>query len=376
MQRAFAAAMSIDTDPGSAAGEVIGAVLEQLGGVSPELAILFVSGGHVEHLGDLAAAVHATLDPGVALAVSAGGVLGGAREAERGAGVSLWAGATGPVRSVRLEAFDRSTMLGLPDDLELGETMLVLADPLTFPVDSLFEAVPAGVAVVGGLIAGAGDVGGPRLWIDGIEHTNGAVGVRFPPGVVEPIVSQGCRPVGEPWVVTRSDHHLIHELAGRPAAERLDELIASLSVRDRHAAARGLHLGLVADGRRDEFTSGDFLVRGVLGIERTTNAVAVGADVDVGQVVQFHVRDPESAGSDLVELLSADGHLFDGALVFTCRGRGTQLFDEPHHDAVLVTECTDGGVAGMFCGGEIGPVADRNALHEFSATVLGFRQLR
>jgi len=106
MQRPFAAAMSVDADPGGAAGEVIGSVLEQLGGVPPDLAVLFVAGSHAEHLADLVAAVHATLDPGVALAVTAVGVLGGAREAESGPGLSLWAGVTGPVRPVRMEAFE------------------------------------------------------------------------------------------------------------------------------------------------------------------------------------------------------------------------------------------------------------------------------
>ena len=376
MQRPFAAAMSIDADPGSAAGEVIGSVLEQLGGLSPDLAVLFVAGSHVEHLADLVSAVQATLEPGVALAVSAMGILGGAREAERGPGLSLWAGVTGPVRPVRMEAFDRSTMLGVPEDFVDGETMLLLADPFSFPVDALFDIVPSSVAVVGGLVSAAGEAGGNRLWIDGVEHRNGAIGVRFPAGVVVPIVSQGCRPIGEPWVVTRSDKHLIHELAGRPASERLNELIASLSVGDRLAASKGLHIGVVANDHRDEFTQGDFLIRGVLGIEQSTNAVAVGDLVDVGQVVQFHVRDPASAGADLVEMMNVDGAGFDGALVFTCNGRGTRLFPEPHHDAVLIGEFTDGGVAGMFCAGEIGPVGKRNALHGFTATVLGFRQLR
>lgn len=372
--------MSVDADPAGAAGEVIGAVLEQLGGVPPDLVVLFVAGSHAEYLADLVSAVQATLDPGVLLAVSAVGVLGGARETERGPGLSLWAGVTGPVRPVRIEAFDRSTMLGVPEDLVAGETLLVLADPFSFNVDALFELVPPGVAVVGGL-ASAGETTGNRLWLDGTEHRNGAIGVRIPEGVAIPVVSQGCRPIGEPWVVTRSDQHLIHELAGRPAAERLNELIASLSLSDKHAASRGLHIGLVANDHRDEFTQGDFLIRAVLGIEQSTNAVALGDVVDVGQVVQFQVRDPQSAGADLADMLSVgteagNGTGFDGALVFTCNGRGTHLFPEPHHDAELVEEFTDGGVAGMFCAGEIGPVGERNALHGFTATVVAFRQLR
>lgn len=374
MQRRHAAAMSIDGDPGLAAGEVIGAVLEQLGGQPPDLAVLFVSGAHVEHLGDLVAAIDATIHPASTLAVSAVGVLGGAREIERGPAVSLWAGLIGPVRPLRIEAFDARTLLGVPDDLSIGETLLLLADPFSFPVDTLFEALPHGVGVVGGLASAASEPGGNQLWLDGVEHRGGAVGVVLPPGAATALVSQGCRPIGDPWVVTRADRNIIVELAGRPAAERLEALLASLSVEDRQAASRGLHLGVVANDHRDEFAQGDFLIRGVLGFERSTNGVAVGDVVEPGQVVQFQVRDPASASSDLVRVIG-DAEPLDGALVFTCNGRGTQLFPEAHHDAATVEEFTQGGVAGMFCAGEIGPVGSRNALHGFTATVLAFRQL-
>jgi small ligand-binding sensory domain FIST len=375
MHRPFAAAMSVSTDPATAAGETIGAVLEQLAGSRPDLAVLFVAGTHVEHMDDLVSAVNATLRPETLLAMSAVGVVGGGREVERGPGVSLWAGATGPVRGVRMEALDRSTVLGCPDDLRTGETLLMVADPYSFPVERLFDDLPAGVGVVGGLASAAGEPGGNRLWLDGAEYRDGAVGVVFPPGTVTTIVSQGCRPVGQPWVVTRSNQGLIHELAGRPAIERLNRVIESLSPKDRLAASRGLHLGIVANDLADEFTQGDFLIRGVMGIEQSTRAVAVGDAVEVGQVVQFQVRDPDSAGIDLVEMLGADGPGIQGALVFTCNGRGTRLFGEPHHDAERVTEVTEGGVAGMFCAGELGPIGARNAVHGFTATVVAFRQL-
>ncbi len=274
-----------------------------------------------------------------------------------------------------MEAFDRSTILGVPDDLSAGETLLLLADPFSFPMETLFAGLAEDVHVVGGLASAAGEPGGNRLWVDGTEHRDGAVGVIFPPGVVAPIVSQGCRPVGQPWVITEAERNLIHALAGRPAVDRLHEVIESLSSADRLAAARGLHVGIVANDQTEEFAQGDFLIRGVLGIEQSTQAVAVGDAVEVGQVVQFQVRDPESASNDLSAMLADSGSSYGGALVFTCNGRGTHLFPEPHHDATKVVEVTDGGVAGMFCAGELGPIGRRNALHGFTATVLAFREL-
>lgn len=373
--RSFAAAMSASPDPGAAAGEVIGAVLEQLGGSTPDLAVLFVSGAHVASIGDIVAAVQAMVEPQALAAVTAVGVLGGAMEVENGPGISLWAGVTGPVRTVRMEAFDRSTILGVPDDLVAGSTLLLLADPFSFPVETFFDELIDGVQVVGGLASAGSEPGGNRLWLQGTEYRDGAIGVVFPPGIATAIVSQGCRPVGQPWVVTRAEQNLIHELAGRPAIERLQELIESFSSVDRLAAARGLHVGIVANDQSEQFTQGDFLIRGVLGIEQSTQAVAVGDRVDVGQVVQFQVRDPDSASVDLEAMLARHGSTVDGALVFTCNGRGTHLFPEPHHDAAMVAEAAEGGVAGMFCAGEVGPIGRRNALHGFTATVLAFSEL-
>jgi small ligand-binding sensory domain FIST len=196
------------------------------------------------------------------------------------------------------------------------------------------------------------------------------VGLFIPPGVpVRAVVSQGCRPVGEPLVVTRSVGNLLEEIAGRPALDRLMEAAEAASPEDRSLMARGLHIGLVIDETRERFEQGDFLIRNVLGADRSRKAVAVGAEVDVGSTVQFQVRDAESADLDLHATL-ADAEA-GGALVFTCNGRGTHLFDEPHHDATVVSEHLYGGaVAGMFCAGEIGPIGGRPFVHGFTASVL------
>jgi small ligand-binding sensory domain FIST len=170
--------------------------------------------------------------------------------------------------------------------------------------------------------------------------------------------------------VTKSVGTLIEELASEPALPRLLRTIEGLDVRDRNLAARGLHLGRVVDERKDVYERGDFLIRNVLGALREREAVAVGDEVDVGSIVQFQVRDADSADEDLRELLA--GRAASGAVVFTCNGRGTHLFGEPHHDAEVVAAVADGATAGMFCAGELGPVGSRSWLHGFTASVLLF----
>jgi len=189
---------------------------------------------------------------------------------------------------------------------------------------------------------------------------------------VDAVVSQGCRPIGSPMVVTNGDGSMIHELAGRNALERVEEVLRRLPPDDIAMAQHGLHLGRVIDERKAEFARGDFLIRNVLGADRATGSVAVGDDVEIGATVQLQVRDAASADEDLRELMA--GRHAGGALLFTCNGRGMHLFGTPDHDAGVLAHQLDGApVAGMFCQGEIGPVGTRNFLHGFTASVALFR---
>jgi small ligand-binding sensory domain FIST len=201
------------------------------------------------------------------------------------------------------------------------------------------------------------------------------VGVILPPGVaVATVVSQGCRPVGRPYTVTRAEGHLLQELGGQPALQRLQDLAGELPAADRQLLSQGVHLGRVIDEHKLDFERGDFLIRGVMGVEQATGALAVGDELEIGATVQFQVRDATSADEDLRALLS--GRSAEAALVFTCNGRGVNLFGVPDHDASIVSELTgSSAVSGMFCAGEVGPVGGKTFLHGFTASVALFREL-
>jgi len=198
------------------------------------------------------------------------------------------------------------------------------------------------------------------------------VGVFLEGVDVETVVSQGCRPIGDAFVVTRAERNFVEELGGKPAMARLQELAANATDDERELLQRGLHMGLVVDEHKAEFVRGDFLVRNVLGADQESGAVAVGDRVSVGQTVQFHVRDAAAADEDLREMLA--GVDARAALVFTCNGRGRHLFGVPDHDAGLVDQLLGPiPAAGAFCAGEIGPVGGRNFLHGFTASLALFR---
>ena len=374
----FASALSEHPLTAQAVGEVAGAVLEKVGR-TPDLAVLFLTPHHGGALEDAAGAVRSILEPAALLGCAAVAVAGIGREVEDGPAVTLWAGSFGPVVPVRLEArMDPlgATIVGWPDELPFAPSALVLlADPFTFPPEALFELIDRecpGLPVVGGMASAARGPGGNRLAFGDQVTSTGAVGVFVGPGVeLTTVVSQGCRPIGTPLVVTKSQGSIVEELAGEPPLHRLIEQANQLPEEEVRLINQGLHVGLVIDEHKDLFGRGDFLIRNVIGADRETGAIQVGDEVQIGTTVQFQVRDARSADEDLREMLA--GHEAGGALLFTCNGRGTNLFPQPDHDAGVIKELLGPvPLAGFFAAGELGPVGGRNFIHGFTASVVLF----
>lgn len=375
----YAAALSEHPLATHAVGEVVGQVLEALG-PAPDLAVLFVTDAHAGALEDVAGAVRALLRPTTLIGCTTVSAVGPGREVEERPAVSLWAGNVGPAAPVRLvvaPTAGASAITGWPASPPIEPAaLLLLADPSTFPteqfLDGLRDQVGDPIPVVGGVASAGAGPGAVRLVLDGQVLRGGAVGVLLGERAeVASVVSQGCRPVGQPFTVTRAEGRIVYELGGRPALERVQELVDGLGPDDRELLRQGVHLGRVIDEGPLDPGRGDFLVRTVLGADRDNGAIAVGDTVEVGATVQFQVRDANSADQDLRELLAA--RTADGALVFTCNGRGRRLFGESDHDAEVVAELLDDPpTAGMFCAGEIGPVGPRNFLHSFTASVVLF----
>ncbi len=374
----FAAAASEHPLATHAIGEVVGDVLDQVG-PKPDVAVIFVTAPHVGVLEDFVAVVQKVLEPATLIGASAVTVIGGGREMEDIPAVSLWAGRTGLVAPVRLESVrspDGDAVVGMPDEAAVeGATLVLLADPFSFPTESFLSATEQqypDLNVVGGLASAARGPGGNRLVLDGAIHTEGGVGfVLAPEAGAQIVVSQGCRPVGSPFVVTKAERNVIYELAGQPAMDRLQAIIDGADDDLRSLLRQGIHIGIVVDEMVESFNRGDFLIRGVLGADRSNGAISIGDQVAVGSTVQFQVRDARTATEDFVELL--EGRNCEGALLFSCNGRGVGFFGGSDHDVMLVQDLTDqGATAGMFCAGELGPIAGRNALHGFTAATLLF----
>jgi small ligand-binding sensory domain FIST len=378
-------ALVLTTDPGVAATRAVAQAVSALGHRSPSLAVLFASAHFLAVAEDLVAAIAEQVGPLPLIGCVGEAVAGGAREVESEPAVSLWLGAgLGPVETFAME-FIRTPSGGAYGGYqfprEAAGAHLMICDPFTFPADGLLahlnEQRP-GAMVMGGMASAALRPRQSRLFLDGRVLSRGAVGVHLPYAEVHPLVAQGCRPVGDAYIITRAEGNVILELGGRPPLTRLREMAAALPDRDQELLAQGLQLGVVIDEYRAEPGQGDFLIRGVVGADSDSGAIAVGDEIQVGQTVQFHVRDAASADADLRralerELAALGGRRPAGALLFTCNGRGSRLFAEPDHDAGLIAATLgDIPLAGFFCAGELGPVGGQNFLHTFTASIALF----
>ena len=253
---------------------------------------------------------------------------------------------------------------------------------MDFPADAFVDRSTdalAALPLVGGLAAGGGTRGSTRLLLDGQVHERGAVGVVLAgPVDVRTVVSQGCRPVGPAMTVTAADGNALLGLAGAPALTKLAGVLAAMSPADLALARDLLQVGIARDEYLDDPGLGDYLVRSVVGVDQDRGAVLVGDVVQVGQTVQMHVRDPGTAATDLVDHLAqlrADKEFgpAQGALLFSCTGRGRALFPDSNHDVTAVRAALGlEAVTGFFAAGEIGPVGGRNHLHGFTASLAVF----
>jgi small ligand-binding sensory domain FIST len=395
----FASALSTAGPFPDAVSEVCDRAGAELGG-APDLAVVFFSTHHAEHADDLAEQVHRRLAPGTLLGCVAESIIGRDREVEQQPALSLWLAlwrrrvAVQPFHLTLERTADGPSLFGWPDALmgagqegssepfgPARSAVLLLGDPYTFPAELFLRRMnedAKGVPVLGGMASGVSGAGECRLIGNGAVRDQGAVGVLLEGEVgLRWIVSQGCRPIGRPLVITKAQQNVILEMGGRTPLEQLRELWQTLGPHDQELFQRGLHLGRVLNEYQCEFQRGDFLIRNVVGLERQSGALVINDHVRVGQTVQFQVRDADSADEDLHALLQLDLHAHErrpaGALLFSCNGRGTRMFPGPDHDATVIRQETGGiPLAGFFAAGELGPVGGQNFVHGFTASVALF----
>ncbi len=364
-----------------AVDEATAALAVTLGG-PPDLVFLFASSHHLAAFPELAGWVREPFPSARVVGCSGGGVIGAGRELEDGPALSL-VGARLP--RVELRPFHVAPDAApppLPADLA---GIVLLVEPFTGDAVALLDALDRahpGVPKVGGQASGGHAPGAHALFLDGACHPRGAVGVALSGDVdLSTVVAQGCRPIGQPMLVTRCEGSLILELNQRRPLDVMRELVETLSPEDARLFMRAPFLGIEMREEQVEKRAGDFLVRHVVGLDPERGALAVGDTPRRWQAVQFHLRDARTSAEDLdVQLaraVAADPRTPAGALLFACLGRGAALYGHADHDATAIRDAFGPTpVGGFFCSGELGPVGDRSFVHGYTSAIGLFRPRR
>jgi small ligand-binding sensory domain FIST len=357
---------------------------------APDLALLFASPDHRD-LDQVADQVYRRSAASVLIGCTGQGVVSTDREVEGKPALSLLSlMLPGAVLEPRHLEYDDLASLHSPSDWRTWARLtpdqvnawIVLADPFTFDTEILISGLTAAypdATIIGGLASGSPRERGTTLFLNGEAFTSGAIALAVGGAyTIQTIVAQGAAPIGEPWTITGVEQNVLRTIGNRPALDVLRETLSELSEPMRRRASQNLLVGLAMNEYKDHFEQGDFLIRNLMGADPSNGALAIGALPQVGQTIQFQVRDAAAADQDLKrQLEAARERLGDaevaGAMLCTCNGRGIGLFGEPDHDAHAINSILGPvPLAGFFCNGEIGPVGAKTYLHGFTASIALF----
>jgi len=391
----WASALSLKIHADLAAQECLDSLRQDLDESTPHLVLVFPSGQHAASPEALRAALREAYPDAVFAGCGAAGVIGGGHEAEGMTALSVTAAVLPDVeiRPVRIEP---ETIPGLDvspsvwrnvvgiEGSGAGWSFVLLADPFTSRAEELLQGLDYAypdAPKIGGLASGSQSPGGNTLFLNDGTFRDGAVGVALSGNCrMDTVVAQGGRPVGRELSVTRCTRNVMFELDRRPALEVFQEIYQEVAEAFPEGQTPAFFVGIrshEADG------PGDFLIRNILGVDPNAGAIAVGSLLRDGQAVRFHLLTPDTAREDLRDLLEkyrerSEADRASGALLFSCNGRGQNLFAEPDHDTNLFHEVLrpDVPLGGLFCAGEIGPIGPNTYLHGFTSSFGILRPVR
>ena len=390
----WVSALSKQPDIDAAVQEASEEIIRQLGNDQADLTVIFVAPQYKDFYDKIPDLLNRYLKPGTLFGCSGGGIIGNGEEAEQQAAFSI---TCAKLPGVKIQSIYSETK-ELPDqdtspsvwrewlnvNIEDQPHFVFLADPFSFRGEEFLAGVDFAYPnskKVGGLASGAQSMGGNALYLGDKIYSTGLIGIALSGDIeVDTIVAQGCRPIGEPMKITDCQDTLLKSLDGKPTLEILQDLNETLSDSDKKLLQTSLFLGIEMDPMKDEPKQGDFLIRNLMGVDRESGALAIGALLRTGQLVQFHLRDKKMSAEDLDVMLTrylsqGQAENASGALLFSCLGRGKYLYGEANHDTNMFhNKLGEIPLGGFFCNGEIGPVGNTTFLHGYTSSFGIFRK--
>jgi small ligand-binding sensory domain FIST len=359
-------------------------------GIGATCAFVFASVDYGDHLADFIENLRLHGHIPEIFGCTGRGVIGSGVEQEEGSGFSILMLHLPETRlqirsfgSVEMEMFhsseDWKSWAGV--EPEAVNTWLALINPLIINIEgwlSSWNKAYPGVPCLGGLASSSLRAEGISVFHNGQMVEGGLLIGLSGSTLCEPLVSQGCRPIGEPFTITQVNRNIVYQLGGKSAFDVLNTVITEMTDEERETAKGNVFVGLATSEYLEDYKQGDFLVRNILGADPESGGVVIGSLPRVGQTLQYQMRDRVSAIKEMEHLLEGREHQPKpvASLVFSCIGRGFSFFGRENYDAsMLARYLGQHPSAGFFCNGEVGPVAGQNYVHGYTMTAGLFRTI-
>jgi hypothetical protein len=179
--------------------------------------------------------------------------------------------------------------------------------------------------------------------------------------------------------VTRCQGNVIQEIDGMPVLEAIKEYIPDPDLVD-NWHRNGYALTLALCFKAPEYFEGEeYIVQGIPRINKDDGSVTIQTEVSEGTSVWFSSRDKEKITTGLDRMAAQIKHQLGDTqpklvFQFDCSSRGKMMFRDGEKTQLLgqfrQSVGSDAPWVGFYTYGEIGPVAEHNLRHIYTAVVL------
>lgn len=381
--------LSTDRRSTHAANEAAEMALASLDGATPDWCVVFATVEHGEHLPSLLSSLAQAAGTPYIAGCSAAGVIAAGREVEAGPALAMLAVASDRLRGTPFLFHDDGDE-GLTAGIRIGQRftasqgtrdlLLAWPDPYHVRPDRLLQGIDAAlgpVPVAGGAASSSGESAETFQFCGAESSTRAVSGLRLGGEFRSQVaITQGCRPLCEPLLVTRSHENLILEVEGQPALDALKKRAPTEIVENPNRIFTHLFVGLLPDPDGQPVLPGEYLIRNIVAADPDTGVLAVADAVEEGQSILFALREPRSAREDLGRMLERVRvqrgdmqHRF--GLYFNCLARGRQLYGRDGVDAEGIAQALPGvPILGFYCNAEMAPLRGVNHLFTYTGVLV------
>ncbi len=193
-------------------------------------------------------------------------------------------------------------------------------------------------------------------------------------------ITHGCIPIGLEREITKSEGNIVYEIDDKKVTDVLQEYIPEEDVANWHKLGiRCLCIGLKAP-RSMKDVYDEYVIRAMPVVDFKTGSGRVSTELKAGTKICMISRNPEKLAPNAERMAREISKKLNNAkpkfvLQIDCAGRGKVLrVEEKMAIQQKLQSFVQGEVPwiGLYCYGEMGPVAGKNFFHNFTVIIAAF----